>query len=98
MKSTENVGNKKSIKMLTQKTHDQLDLEALYDILGHDSYTKLIIIFEKYLLYGKSVASTDLDYSQFKAFIISNKVNNEHLTLKKCEILFNQVKRENGKS
>ena len=81
---------------MEQKTYDQLNLDALYDILGHDSYTKLIIIFEKYLLYGRSVASVDLDYSQFKAFITSNKICNEHLSMKKCEILFNQVKRENG--
>lgn len=89
---------KKSIKYLSQKsTCDQLNLDALYDILGHDSYTKLIIIFEKYLLYGKSVASVDLDFSQYKAFIISNKITNDSLTMKKCEIMFNQVKRENGK-
>ncbi len=83
--------------MLPQKTYDQLNLEALYDILGHDSYTKLIIVFEKYLLYGKSVASTDLDYSQYKSFISSNNICNDLLTRKKTEILFNQVKRDNCK-
>jgi len=88
-------GHKKSLKMIAQKSYDQLNLDALYDMLGHDSYTKLIIIYEKYLLHGRSVASVDLDYSQFKSFITSNKINNDQLSLKKCEILFNQVKREN---
>ena len=82
--------------MPTIKEETNASLESLYTSLGHETYTKLIRIFEKYSLYGRTHTNLTLDYSQFTAFLTANKIYNEILTKSQAELIYNKV-RSNSK-
>ena len=56
-------------------------LEAFYSNVGHDYYTKILKIFEKYCQYGKINSSFGMDYSQFSTFMIQNNLYDQKNSL-----------------
>ena len=50
-----------------KKTEGMLD--AYYNNLGHDYYTRILKIYEKYCHHGKVNQSIGMDYSQFSTFM-----------------------------
>jgi hypothetical protein len=78
------------------KNESNQTLEKVYSTLGHELYTKLIKIFEKYSLYGRTHTNLSLDYSQFTAFMTANNLYNETITKSQAELIFNKV-RASGK-
>jgi hypothetical protein len=74
------------------KNESNHNLEPVYSSLGHELYTKLIMIFEKYSLYGRTHTNLTLDYSQFTAFMTANNMYNETITKSQAELIFNKVR------
>jgi hypothetical protein len=70
-------------------------LESFYNNLGHDYYTKLLKIFEKYCYYGKVNTSFDMDFSQFVTFMTQNSMYDKTLDKTYCELIFNKIKGQN---
>jgi hypothetical protein len=70
-------------------------LDNLYSNLGHEVYTKLINVFEKYCFYGKTYTNFSMDYSQFSSFMSQNKVYDKQITKTQSELVFNKVRNSN---
>lgn len=84
-------------KLTSQNSVQNSALENLYYNLGHEVYTKLINIFEKYCFYGKTYTNFNMDYSQFSTFMSQNKICDKQLPKSQTELIFNKV-RNNNKS
>ena len=71
-------------------------LENYYNNLGHDYYTKILKIFEKYCHFGKVNSSFGMDYSQFSTFMTQNNMY-DGMSVNKTdsELIFNKVKGQN---
>lgn len=67
-------------------------LEQLYCHLGHELYTKLLKLFERYCLYAKSVTNFIMDFSQFQVMLGQNNIYDEKVTKNQMEVLFNKAK------
>ena len=67
-------------------------LEKIYSNLGHEIYTRLIKIYEKYCFFGKTNTNFNLDYSQFSKFMVQNEIYDKYLTKTETDIIFNKVK------
>lgn len=77
-----------------KKTEEML--EAFYSNVGHDYYTKILKIFEKYCQYGKISSSFGMDYSQFSTFMIQNNLyDHKNLDKTNSELIFNKIKGQN---
>ena len=70
-------------------------LEAIYNKLGHEVYTKLLSVFEKYCLYGKGNSNFSMDYSQFTTFMTQNNMYDSNLNKQNTELTFNKIKSHN---
>lgn len=70
--------------------------EVYYKLLGHEVYTKLLTVFEKFCFYGKTFTNFTMDYSQFVSFLVKNDILNKQLTKTQAELVFNKV-RKNSK-
>jgi hypothetical protein len=70
-------------------------LENFYSKLGHEIYSKLMNIFEKYCLYGKTHTNFHLDFQQFSHFTSQNEIYNETISRAQGEFIFNRVRKEN---
>jgi hypothetical protein len=78
------------------KTKEQSSaLDNLYSSLGHEVYTKLINIFEKYCFYGKTYTNFNMDYSQFSNFMTQNSVYDKIITKKQSDLIFNKIRNNN---
>lgn len=73
------------------------NLESLYNSLGHESYTQLLKLFEKYCYFGKTFTNFSMDYSQFCSLFQQNKLN-EKITIAKgdLEVIYNKIKKTTG--
>ena len=70
-------------------------LESFYTNLGHDYYTKILKIFEKYCFYGKLNTSFEMDFSQFTTFLQQNKMYDSNIDKTSSELIFNKIKGQN---
>jgi hypothetical protein len=70
-------------------------LENFYSKLGHEIYSKLMNIFERYCLYGKTHTNFNLDFQQFSHFTSQNGIYNESISRTQGEFIFNKVRKEN---
>ena len=71
-------------------------LDAYYNNLGHDYYTKILKVFEKYCHYGKVNQSVGMDYSQFSTFMQQNNMYDEkNINKISSELVFNKIKAQN---
>ena len=70
-------------------------LETFYNNLGHDYYTKILKIFEKYCYYGKVNTNFEMDFSQFATFMFQNSMYDKTLDKTYCELIFNKIKGQN---
>jgi hypothetical protein len=70
-------------------------LEKIYINLGHEMYTKIIRVFEKYCLFGKTNTNFNMDYSQFNTFMSQNLIYDDFLTKSATDVIFNKVKNFN---
>lgn len=70
-------------------------LESFYNNLGHDYYTKILKIFEKYCYYGKVNTNFEMDFSQFTTFMAQNDMYDKSLDKSYCELIFNKIKGQN---
>ena len=67
--------------------------EKLYHCLGHDSYTNILKIFEKYCLFGKTYTKYTMEYSQFCSLFIQNNLYETTLPKSDMEVIYNRVKK-----
>ncbi len=71
-------------------------LDAYYNNLGHDYYTKILKIYEKYCHHGKVNQSIGMDYSQFSTFMQQNNMyDGVNITKTTSELIFNKIKGQN---
>ncbi len=70
-------------------------LESLYSKLGHEVYSKLINVFEKYCLFGKTHTNFYMDFQQFSVFTSQNEIYNDSISRTQGEFIFNRVRKEN---
>lgn len=87
--------NKKPIN--SPKNNDNLKkseemLEAFYANVGHDYYTKILKMFEKYSQYGKVNSSFNMDYTQFSTFMTQNQMYDKNIEKTYSELIFNKIK------
>ena len=76
-----------------KRSEDMLDL--YYNNLGHDYYTKILKIFEKYCHHGKVNNSIGMDYSQFSTFMQQNNMYEGDINKTNSELIFNKIKGQN---
>lgn len=81
------------------RKHDLVSLENIYNLIGHEIYSKykiisakMIKIFERYCFFGKSNSNFNMDYSQFTGFLTENNVHNQIITKMQTEMIFNKIK------
>lgn len=68
-------------------------LDGYYNNLGHDYFTKVLKIFEKYCHHGKVNPSIGMDYSQFSTFMQQNELyDGVNITKTNSELIFNKIK------
>lgn len=99
MNTTHNNGNSHLLTKKNQSGAQEREscLENFYNYLGHEAFTKLIVAFEKFCTYGKSVPTMQMDFTQFMNFINKNNLGNDKIKKNQLEISFNTV-RNNKKS
>ena len=67
--------------------------EQLYNCLGHDSYTKILKVFEYYCLFGKSYSNYTMEYSQFCSLFVQNNLYESTLPKSELEVIYNRIKK-----
>lgn len=72
--------------------------ERIYNSLGHETYNRILRLFEKYCYYGRTFTNYKMEYSQFVAMHIDN--NLYELTLPKgdIEVIYNKIKNNIGEN
>lgn len=70
-------------------------LESFYSNLGHEYYTKILKIFEKYCFFGKVNTNFEMDFSQFSTFMKQNGMYDSNLEEQSCALIFNKIKGSN---
>ena len=75
-----------------------VNIEKIYNILGHETYLKMLRLYEKYCLFGKSFTNYKMDYSQLVEMFLQNKFY--EITLPKCdiEVIFKKIKMSRGEN
>ena len=84
-------------KKLTFK-NNLVNIEKIYNVLGHETYLKMLRLYEKYCLFGKSFTNYKMDYSQLVEMFLQNKFY--EITLPKCdiEVIFKKIKMSRGEN
>ena len=70
-------------------------LETLYCHLGHEVYTKIMSLFEKYCFFGRTFTNFNMDYTQFNNLFTQNNIYDEVLTKSQSDVIFNKVRNLN---
>jgi hypothetical protein len=84
-----------SLSMTFTKDKKNSALENLYTKLGHQIYTMLIKIYERYCFFGKTHTNFMMDFSQFSNLMAQNDLYDENITKTNSEMIFNKVKNTN---
>lgn len=89
---------KKNNIIIKEINEKYLNYEKIYNSLGHETYNKILRLFEKYCFYGRTFTNYKMEYSQFVAMHIEN--NLYELTLPKgdIEIIYNKIKKNQGEN
>lgn len=75
-----------------QNKEETIFFENLYSIIGHYSYTKILKLFEKYCMFGKTITNYTMEYSQFCSLFSQNKLYEKTLPKSDLEVIYNRVK------
>ena len=89
---------KKNNIVIKEINEKYITYEKIYNSLGHETYNKILRLFEKYCFYGRTFTNYKMEYSQFVAMHIDN--NLYELTLPKgdIEVIYNKIKKNIGEN
>ena len=89
---------KKNNIIIKEINEKYITYEKIYNSLGHETYNKILRLFEKYCFYGRTFTNYKMEYSQFVAMHIDN--NLYELTLPKgdIEVIYNKIKKNIGEN
>ena len=72
--------------------------EKIYNSLGHETYNRILRLFEKYCYYGRTFTNYKMEYSQFVAMHIDNNLYELTLPKSDIEVIYNKIKNNIGEN